>query len=375
SAEPYVSQTNLDLSAMTRFISSRERNAVSALYQVEESPDPEVLAARAGSMFVDPLDVDLATQFVKNPVRLWYAGLGSHFNQNQVGDEYGFHNQDNGFQLGLVKERGDGYFGLTGAYNRANARWTELQAHNKTDTYMGELLFGVRRDWGFMEVHGNLGYADHEMTRSLQLGAPLNGSAYDVDLDCDPFDNYYNGVYDVTQIGDYATDIKGGGFRLGYQKVLLDKWLFLPTLGLTYMEVANREAFTEKGPDNAAFRLLFEKDGIKRQTLQVPLFFRLSRGIAFNNGGPFILTPEFRFGATANLLDRSSMSEFKFIGNPIPNRYMKAWGIREDRVAYQAGASLELSRRGRMYLALNYDLFLQNKSVNHAYSAQFGVNF
>ncbi|MDR1535986.1 MAG: autotransporter outer membrane beta-barrel domain-containing protein, partial [Planctomycetota bacterium] len=253
--------------------------------------------------------------------------------------------------------------------------WSELQTHNKSNNFMGEALIGLRRGLGFLELHANAGYMDHQMRRDLTLGESLNGDAYDQLLDCDPADNYYNGVYSVQQTGDYANRILGGGLRLGYQKTFLDKWLFLPTIGINFMDVRNPRGFTEDGPESAAFRLVFGKGGISRTTLRVPLMLRLSRGIAWNRGGPWIFTPEVRFGVTANLLDRGGRADYLWRGNPIRDRWIKAWGIEEDRLSCQAGVTLELSKRGRFFTALNYDYYFQKGSGNHGYSFQAGLNF
>ena len=370
SAEPYASTTNANLAAMNMFIASRERNGVSASYLVEGAAEPEEETA-----FQPPLDRDMPAGFVANPAHVWTAALGGIVDQRRSGDEYGFRTRSGGVQLGAVKEIGDLYFGLTGAYLRSSNRWSELQARNTTDNYMGEALLGYRRGLAFIELSANAGYMDHKMSRNVRLGTYLNGGGYDPLLDCDLADNYYNGVYDVTHTGDYADLVYGGGIRLGYHKTFLDKWLFLPTIGVTYLRSRNTGAFTEDGPENAAFRLVLGKGAIERETLRVPVLLRLSRGIGFNNGGPWILTPEVRLGVTANLLDRGGRTSFRWVGNPIPERYMQAWGLEEERIAGQAGATLELSRRGRFYAAVNYDLNYANRHFGHSFSLQAGLGF
>ncbi len=374
-AEAYASQSSADLNTMNQFIASRERNGVSALYLVEEK---ERLQAEAdgGTQYRQELERDMPSSFVANPLRVWTAFLGNHSKQRRNGDEYGYTaHQNGGLQLGVIKEAGDFYFGLTGAYVRGTNRWAELQAKNRADSYMAEALLGWRRGMGFVELSLNAGYMDHKMTRNIELGEDLHGGAYVPELDCNLGDNYYNGVYRVTHTGNFHNRVLGGGLRFGYQKVFAGKWLFLPTVGAYYQDVRNPKAFVEDGPDNAAFRLVMDKGGIKRQTLQIPVMLRLSRGIAFNNAGPWVLMPEVRVGATANALDKGGKAYYQWLGNPIPNRVMKAWGLEDDRVSYQAGATLELSRRGRFYAALNYDINLWSKSVGHNFSLQSGLNF
>ncbi len=374
-AEAYASQASADLVAMNQFIASRERNAVSALYLVEEankseSPDD------GKTQFQRGLEQDMPTSFVANPLRVWTAALGNRSKQRRSGDEYGYSSQQNfGLQVGVIKEAGDLYFGLTGGYLRSTNRWSELQAKNKSDNYMAEALLGVRRGMGFAELTLNGGYMDHKMNRNIELGEDLSGAPYNPYLDCDPLDNYYNGVYRALQTGNFHNRVLGGGLRFGYQKVFAEKWLFLPTIGIRYQDIRNASAFTEDGPERAAFRLIIPKGGIKRQALQIPVMLRLGRGIAFNSAGSWILAPEVRVGATANAMDRGGKVNYQWIGNPIPRRVMKAWGLEEDRVTYQAGATLEVSRRGRFYAAVNYDINLWNKSTSHSFSFQSGLNF
>ncbi|MCL2001029.1 MAG: autotransporter outer membrane beta-barrel domain-containing protein [Planctomycetes bacterium] len=374
-AETYASQLNADLASMDRFIASRERNAVSALYLVEELYKPDQPEDNR-TMFQQGLDEDLPVSFVLNPIRVWAATLGHNSKQRRVGHEYGFStDQYLGLQLGVIKEMGDMYFGLTGGYTRSRNRWNELQSKNTSNNYMLEALLGFRRGMGFLEFSLNTGLMDHKLVRNIELGKDLNDGEYNGKMDCDPYDNYYNGVYRSVQTGNFQNRVFGGGFRLGYQKVLAGKWLFLPTLGLSFQDIRNPSAFTEDGRDISAFRLQFDQGAIQRQTLRAPLMFRLNRGIAATGTGPWIFTPEIRAGVTANFLNRGGSATYKWVGNPIPNRYMKAWGIEEDRFSYQAGASFEVSRRGRFYAAVNYDLNLQSKNIGHSFSLQSGLNF
>jgi hypothetical protein len=278
-------------------------------------------------------------------------------------------------QLGLIKEYRDLYLGVTAAYARSSNRWSELQARNKSDNYLGEVLIGIHRGLGFLELYANAGYLDHKMGRDMTLGANLNGGAYNPLLDCDLTDNYYNGVYSVQHAGDYQARILGGGLRIGYQKVFCERWLFLPTLGVNFMDVRNPKAFTEDGPYNAAFRLVFGRGEIKRQTLLLPLMLRVSRSFVLNICGSWLISPEARIGVTANLLDRGGKAKFKWLGNPIPNRYMQAWGLEEERLSCQAGGGIEFSKRGRFYGAVNYDYYYQKGAGSHSYSFQAGLNF
>ncbi len=380
SAEPYASQASADLQAMNMFIGSRERNGVSAMFLVEKNkePQPDPDPDNYYGNFVDPIAKDAPAGYVDNPTRFWATALGYHTYRDGMGDEYGFDTHASGMQIGSIKEKGDIYYGVTAGYTRSRNSWEELQAVNHTDNYMGEAIFGIHQDFGFVEGHVNYGESRHRMVRDLTQGSYLNGGEYDAYMDCDTTDNYFNGVYQAEHTGKYTSLTRGGGLRVGMQKVFFGKWLFLPTLGVRYMDVRNKDAFTEKGKDIDAFRLVFGKGAIKRKSLQIPAMVRISRSIGFNNGGPTIITPELRLGATVECLDRNGKIEnFKWIGNPIPNRYMKAWGLKEDRVQYQVGATIEVSRRGRFYAAVNYDLHFDDSfsSYNHSFSLQSGINF
>ncbi|MDR0361420.1 MAG: autotransporter outer membrane beta-barrel domain-containing protein [Planctomycetota bacterium] len=371
-AEPYASQVSSDLAAMNRFIDNRERNGMSALWLVEEKGR---MNREAAGEFQAPLEEDMPTRFVQNPMRVWATVTGNQYSQKDVGDEYGYRVKGSGLQLGVIKEIGDAYFGLTGAYNRTTAEWSDLQADNKSDNFMAEALVGIRRGRAFLELSANAGYMDHDMTRDLTHGTALNNGPYDPILDCDLDDNYYNGIYSVKHFGDWRNRVLGGGLRLGYQKVIADKWLFLPTIGVRFQDVRNPKAVNETGKETASFKLIFDKGDMKRRSLQIPVMFRLSRGIAFNDAGPTILTPEIRVGAVYEAMDRGGVATYQWCGNPIPDRKMKAWGIREDRLGLQAGVTLEVSRRGRFYAALNYDTIYRDKGFNHNVSFQGGVSF
>ena len=360
---------------MDQFIASRERNAVSALYLVEEEPKPE-RPLNGMTMFQRALEEDLPVSFVTNPTRIWASALGSQMTRGKNGGEFGFKTRQYlGLQIGLIKEDGDRYLGLTGGYTRTTNRWEELQSKDTSDNYMFEALLGFRRGMGFLEFSANAGYMDHKMVRNIELGRDMNDGEYNAALDCDLDDNYYNGVYRTVHTGNYYNRIFGAGLRFGYQKVLYEKWLFLPTLAFYFQDVRNPEHFSEDGREIAAFRLEFDKDHIKKQSLRVPLMLRLSRGIAFGEDNPWVLTPEIRGGVTAELLDRGGLATYKWRGNPIANRYMIAHGLEEDRLFYQAGATIEISRRGRFYAAANYDCTLQSKTVGHNFSLQMGLNF
>lgn len=375
SAEPYASQTNVNFATMDQFIASRERNAVSALYEVEtRSGKVEKMGDQHMPADAEVFREDEGMAFVNNPVRFWTAALGGHAKQQMVGDEYGYTTDGAGMQLGAIKEYGDLYFGLTGGFMRDRTRWSDLQAKSYTNSYMGEALLGIHRNYWFLEFSGNFGYMDHKTNRDITLGEYLNQDEYNPLLDCRLDDNYYNGVYSVQHSGNYGDLVWGGGLRLGYQKVLAEKWMFLPTIGLNYFRSQNASGFTEDGPDNAAFRLVFDKGDIDRQVLRVPVMLRLSRVFNLTQSG-WILTPEVRAGVTANLLDKNGEATYKWRGNPIPNRYMTAWGLEEDRFTYRAGATLEVSRRGRFYGAANYDCGFWSKNLSHTFSLQAGLNF
>ncbi|MDR0576985.1 MAG: hypothetical protein LBI87_05510 [Candidatus Accumulibacter sp.] len=367
-AEPYATMTSANLATMNAFIAGRERNAGPAALHGGRR------AAGSGQRMSAVLEPGPADASGDSP-RFWTAALGGRSRQHRAGDEYGYTTRSGGIQVGVVKEIDDLYLGLTGGYVHAVDRWSELRARNRSDNYLGEALIGLRHGPAFFELSVNAGRAEQKMTRRLRLGRSLNGGSPDPALDANPFDNYHNGIYDVTQTGDYSALLLGGGVRAGYQQSVGDGWRLLSTIGVRYQQSRNLRKFTEDGPDDAAFRLSFRKGDIKRNSVRVPLMLRLNRDIAFSEGSPWVFTPEIRIGATANLYNRGGKARYQWIGNPIPDRAMKSWGVQEKHVSWQLGGTLEVSRRGRFYMAVDYDLDYAKGKRSHGFLLQAGLNF
>ena len=99
---------------------------------------------------------------------------------------------------------------------------------------------------------------------------------------------------------------------------------------------------------------------------------RLSRVFSL---GCFALTPELRAGVTPVLGDKYGKATAEFVGMPIPDLTFDSIGVDQGRWQGQVGATIELSRRGRFYVAGNYDYLFRTKNHWHNYSLQTGLNF
>ncbi|MCC8180777.1 MAG: autotransporter outer membrane beta-barrel domain-containing protein [Planctomycetes bacterium] len=356
--EPYATMTAVNLNVMDMFTANRMRNGMSALYAVEER-DEKVNYGPAH-------DGNRDVQFVANPFRIWTSAFGNNARHDRSGQEYGYKDDVYGTSLGFIKEVGDFYLGATVGYARGDNEWKELNAEAKTDNYLTELHLGWRFGMAFVEAYGNYGHMRHTMNREILAGEPLNPDIGDPGID-----GWHNGVYRARVKGKYHDQVYGGGLRLGYQKTLGESWLILPSIGINYLSSRNAD-FVETGRDDAFGRLVFGKDQIKKSLYRIPVTVRVNKVFPL---GSFLLTPEARVGYTMTLGNRHGTATSKFIGNPIDNRYFRAYGADPGQHAMNAGATLELSRAGRFYFAGNYDFYLTKASRVHSYSIQAGLNF
>lgn len=348
--ESFASMTGVNLRLMNGFIANRERNTMSALYQVEENLVRDV-AIQADQGYANMVYPQEEEQYVCNPIRFWAAAFGQDGKQKRVGSEYGYKVDYYGGSLGAIKEFGDLYVGLTAGYADQTAKFDELVARNDSRAYLGELHAGYRFGMAFVEAHGNYGYVDQKMKRSI---------------------NANNGQYRGETHADYSDRIFGGGVRLGYQHLFgNDKWLLVPTLGLTYMRTENN-LFEEKGRYDLSVRMIFNKGDINRENYRVPLTLRLSRPFAIRE---FVIAPEIRAGYTQILGDKRGHTKQRYAGMPIPDVFFESVGVKDGDYEVQLGASLEISRRGRFYIAGNYDYSFHRKSHFHNFSLQAGLNF
>ena len=350
-AEPYATMTSVNIALMDQFRDTRERNSMSALFQVENQLYEEALAqAEGSSTALASLDSEYSIEdpFVCNPIRFWATGFGTRGNQKNYSTEYGYDTKTWGGTVGAIKECGDLYFGVTGGYGRSTTEWEELHADAKTDAFMVDALVGLRRGMGFIEAFGNFGYYEQKMKRDVNIAN-------------------YTGI----AASEYEDYVYGGGLRLGYQYVLGDNWLLVPTIGLTYTRSQNAK-FTEEGRHGMSVLLDFKKGDIKRQVVKMPITVRLNRSFAVCD---WVVTPEVRASFTPIFGNKVGKATTQYVGMPINNLYFTAQGIDTGRFASQVGATLELSRRGRFYIAGNYDFTFQKKSQTHSFSLQTGFNF
>ena len=346
-AESYANLSESNFNVMSQFIRNRERNAVSALFQVESNNGEEAVDW-------DRTDSDLEERygdfFVRNPMRFWASGFGADGRHRKSGSEYGYNTEIWGGAVGAVKEIRDQYYGLTLGYSRARNTWNDLPSAGTTNSYLVEALFGTRIfNWGFLELHANYSYGQQKMNRTINLGG-----------------GYYTGWAK----GEFNDHLFGGGVRVGYQK-MLGGWLLLPTLGVQAMHYRNG-SFTERGRQNMANIMQFEDGSMNRSLLRTPLVVRVSRSFAVSG---FVLTPEVRGGVTTLLGPRRGKARAQWVGNPFSGRYFTSYGAKRDWYELEAGATVELSRRGRFYVAGNYDYSYSSKSHMHSFSLQTGLNF
>ena len=348
-AESYANLSNTNFDVMSQFIRNRERNSVTALFQVESNDfqgDHEV----EGTMFDPVLDAVRADRFVANPVRFWAAAFGTDGKARKSGSEYGYNLETWGGSVGAIKEMGDVYAGGTIGFARSRNTWDDLPSSGVTKSYMAEALVGARLfGLGFAELHANYSYGEQSMSRIVELGG------------------YYSGWAK----GEFNDHTFGLGARIGYQQVFRDNWLFIPTLGIQALHYRNG-AFSEYGRRNMANLLEFKDGSMNRTMVRTPLLLRLSRSIAL---GGVILSPEIRGGVTPLWGATRGKAVAKWIGNPFNNRYFTSYGADRGNYELEAGATLELSRRGRFYVAGNYDLIYTKNSTMHNFSVQAGLNF
>lgn len=366
-AEAYSDTTMINHGTMRNFIDSRERNGMSALYAVEKRNYSAAVRQAAANENASSVDAyanltDIVgfhdnedEGFVVNPVRFWAAGFGNNGKQKSIGFEYGYDSDVWGGSLGAIKEYGDLYLGLTAGYADVDTEWKELSAENKTRSYLGEALLGIRKGLAFAELHGNVGYFDNKMKRNVVIASNQGGRGI--------------GSYGGNAESKYHELMWGGGVRFGYQWLLGQKYLVVPTLGFNYMETKS-SSMRENG-SLGGLALMFEKGGLDHKSYRIPAMVRANRSIAL---GRFVLTPEIRGGFIYLPGDKNATVDAMFAGDPW-EYVMPAVGIKRGKWEAQVGATLELSRHGKMFLAANYDYVFREKSMNHNYSVQFGINF
>lgn len=342
--EPYTALADMNLYTSRQFRRTIEQNLASALYAVEDN----LYYENEGGSNRGYASVPVGTQYVCDPIRFWASGFGADGTQKRRGTEYGYDTEMWGGALGVIKEIGDCYIGLTGGYARLDTDWNELHASAKTDAYMVDLVLGARFGMAFLEVFGQYGYHDQKMTRDINIQS-----------------------YTGTATGEYHDNVYGGGLRMGYQLVM-GNWLFMPTVGVNYFH-SKAGSFSEKGRLNQATLLEFRSGSIKRHNFEVPIMARLSR--SFPVFCSFVLTPEIRVGFTPNFGKRQSRATARFVGDPSAGGWFTAQGLDRGRYTGQAGATIELSRRGRFHASANYDYVFARDNHDHNYSLRFGFNF
>ncbi|MCD7908386.1 MAG: autotransporter outer membrane beta-barrel domain-containing protein, partial [Clostridium sp.] len=326
--EPYASLVNVNFDILDQFVRNRERNSVSALFQVETEEyaraiktslgisSTVALASPAAACGEDILNIQ---QFVENPVRYWVSGFGQKGNQKRYNDEYGFDTEVWGTSIGVIKECGDTYYGLTAGYGRARTNFDDLNAWAVTHAYMGEMLYGVRRELGFMELFGSYGYHEQKVDR---------------------FVNMANGFYTGRTRGEYHDNVFNMGVRFGYQHVFGQNWLLIPTIGLQYSKSENGK-FTEKARHDMSVAFKFDDKAITREVYKVPVTVRLNKSFVIRD---FVVTPEVRAGGTLYFGKRNAKATTMYVGMPISNLKFTAYGVDAGRYEAMLGASIELSR-------------------------------
>lgn len=349
--EMYAAASGSNLNAMNQFIMNRERNSVSAMFQVESSGG----AAGAGSdeALASLSQAPVMNAYVSNPFRFWASGFGSQGRMHSASGIQGYSSDTWGGSVGAIKELGDSYFGATIGVANTKDEWNTTIGSIDTWSYMAEVLYGKRVfDLGFLEVHGNYSFNEHKSSRGINFA----------------------GYYVTSYKANFDDHVAGGGIRFGYQKVLGQNWLLVPTIGVTAMHSWNN-GFSERGSGGMGLspRLEFRKGSMDRTVIRTPITVRLSRSVAM--GENWMFAPEVRAGFSPILGDRRGKVEAKFAGNPTNNRWFTTEGGNKGAYEASLGTTLEFSRKGRFYLAGNYDFLYSPKSIAHNFSLQAGWGF
>ncbi|MCD8139339.1 MAG: autotransporter outer membrane beta-barrel domain-containing protein, partial [Planctomycetaceae bacterium] len=356
-AETYANMTETTLGIMQSFIQLRERNSISALFQVENDCWDRPAKRPFGIMYDPILDAGANDRFVQNPIRFWGSAFGQQGRKRQkYHDEFSYESAVWGGAVGMIKETGDMYHGLTIGYAYNQNKYDNYNhTSSTTNSHIAEALVGFRLfEWGFAELHGNYSYNKNKNSRTVYLESS------------DPLFTY-SGV----GMGDFKSHVAGGGVRFGWQQVLGENWLLVPTVGFNVMDY-RAEEFVEGGRDNMAVRLKFAKGAMDRTVYRIPLQVRLSRSIAF---GGSVLSPEIRAGYTPVFGNREAKVKAEWVGNPVSNRQFTSYGLNLGSYEAWVGGTIEWSRRGRYYIAGNYDYSFGSNSFNHNFSLQAGLNF
>lgn len=352
--EPYANVSSSNFNVMTQFIRNRERNAMSALYQVEanlhEKVENEVMIKDGMEWHIPEIEQD-PLPFVENPIRFWASGFGQSGYVHNSGNEYGYDLETWGGAVGVIKEFRNFYGGLTIGYADSKSSWDDIPSAGKTKSYMAEALVGMHFwDRYFVEGYFDYAYSEQKMNRTLNFG---------------------NGYYNGWAKGEFNDHTFAGGVRLGLQSILLDNYVFVATVGAQVMHYTN-EDFTEDGRANMAPLLKVHKGSMDRTVFKTPVTVRLSRPLAL---GGYVLTPEIRASFSPYFGDREGIVVAEWSGNPFAGRTFNSYGTKHGKYEAELGATIELSRRGRFYVAGNYDLTYSKNSVLHNYSLQAGLNF
>ncbi len=355
-AESYANVASSNFTVLSQFIRNRERNAISALYQVEadlhKKAEDDGIIMKDGMEWHVPIIEQDELPFVENPIRFWASGFGQSGYVRNSGTEYGYDLESWGGAVGVIKEFRNFYGGLTIGYADTKSTWDNLPSAGKTKSYMAEALVGMHFwDRYFVEGYFDYAYGEQTMNRSVDFGA-----------------GYYTGE----ATGDFVDHTYAGGLRLGFQSVLLDKYVFVATVGAQVMSYTNN-GFTERGRETMASLLKIKKGSMDRTIFKTPVTVRLSRPFAL---GGWVMTPEVRASFSPYFGDREGILEgAEWRGNPFPGRTFNSYGTKHGKYEAEVGATIELSRRGRFYLAGNYDMTYTKNSIMHNYSLQAGLNF
>ncbi|MCD8351787.1 MAG: autotransporter domain-containing protein [Planctomycetaceae bacterium] len=354
-AESYANVSSSNFNVMSQFIRNRERNAISALYQVEadlhKKAEDDGVIMKDGMEWHVPIIEQEELPFVENPIRFWASGFGQSGYVRNSGSEYGYDLESWGGALGVIKEFNNFYGGLTIGYADSKSTWDNLPSVGKTKSYMAEALVGMHFwDRYFVEGYFDYAYSEQTMNRTVSFG---------------------NGYYTGWAKGEFNDHTYAGGLRLGFQSVLLDHYVFVATAGAQIMHYTNDD-FTEFGRESMAPLLKIHKGSMDRTIFKTPVTVRLSRPFAL---GGWVLTPEVRASFSPYFGDREGIAVAEWAGNPFPDRTFNSYGTKHGKYEAEIGGTIELSRRGRFYLAGNYDLTYTKGSILHNYSLQAGLNF
>jgi outer membrane autotransporter protein len=172
-----------------------------------------------------------------------------------------------------------------------------------------------------------------------------------------------NGRIEIAK-GDFNVNAYGVEALLGYDYLISDKLLLVPTIGAEYLRLANSR-YKESGTTNQNLLITKEKDDKLIAIIGASLAYKAD----FKT---YTLIPEVHAGLTHNMLKKTPSVTAQVAGL-VGDRLINKTAV-ESKTYYSFGCNLGMSK-GMTELSAGYDLFLGNKYVGHQGSLKARINF